>query len=133
MTEDERNSLERDAGVAAASIGGALTQLLASTWDNGRFIVKGQAVAITTIRKLLARIEKRQGQRMVRLADDLDAQRITADEWQREMKRVIDSAHVLSAALALGSIAQAVKDVDVQARIASEWAYFDNFAAEVRK
>src|SRR5688572_4669380 len=126
MTWQEEQQRERDATEEALLIGGLLAVLLglrAGTrrieWDavRQRFTVEGRAVSIITIRKLLAKIEGDIGVRVSTFTDHLKAGRWTVDQWQRETIRVIGAAHILSGALAVGSIRAAVKDRDVQARI----------------
>jgi hypothetical protein len=100
--------------------------------DVGRFYVNGKSVSITTIRKYLQRIERNLGRRLTKLTDDLEAQKITLAKWQREFERSITSAHILAGALAVGGINAAVRNDEIQARIASELKYADNFGDEVK-
>jgi hypothetical protein len=141
MTWQEEQQREQDAREEALLIGGLLAVLLglkAGTkrilWDaqRQRFTVEGRAVSVTTIRKLLSTIETSVGARLLTFTDNLESGRWTADQWQRETAKTIGSAHVLAGALAVGSIAAAARDRDVQARIISEERYADNFGDEVR-
>jgi hypothetical protein len=99
--------------------------------DVGRFYVEGKSVSITTVRNYLNRIEERMEKRVDAMTDQLEAGVITVNQWSDGFKRIITSSHVLSAALALGSIKAAVNNADVQARIASELKYADKFASEL--
>lgn len=100
--------------------------------DVGRFYVNGKSVSITTIRKYLQRIERNLGRRLTKLTNDLEAKKITLAKWQRGFERSIISAHILAGALAVGGIASAVRNDEIQARIASELKYADNFGDEVK-
>jgi hypothetical protein len=96
------------------------------------FILDGRRVHIDTIREYLLRIEKRVGARLTKLTDDLAKKRISVNEWQRSFERYVTSSHILASALAVGGIAAAVRNADVQARIDSELRYADAFAEEIR-
>jgi hypothetical protein len=98
----------------------------------GRFYVDGRSVSINQIRSYLNRIERRVGKRVINLTNDLSKGRLTTDEWKRGFDRNITSIHVLTGALALGSIASAVRNTDVQGRIDSELRYADGFAQDIR-
>jgi hypothetical protein len=141
MTWQEEQEREQAAREEALLIGGLLAVLLglrAGTrpiiWDSvrKRFTVDGRAVSITTIRRLLAKIETSVGARLSTFTDNLESGRWTPEQWQRETSRSIGSAHVLAGALAVGSIYAAARDRDVQARIISEERYADNFGSEVK-
>ena len=99
----------------------------------GRFYVDGRSVSINQIRSYLNRIERRVGRKVIKLTDDLSKGKLTIDEWKRGFDRNITSIHVLTGALALGSIASAVRNTDVQARIDSELRYADGFAKDLRE
>lgn len=133
MTESEIEQAERSAREDAEWL--LLMVLLARgvTFDanSDRFHLNGRSVSVNQIRSYLNRIETRIGKKLNALTADLAAERITADQWAREFRRNVTSAHVLAAALSLGSIAAAVRNAEVQARIDSELAYADNFAEEI--
>lgn len=99
----------------------------------GRFYVDGRSVSINQIRAYLNRIERRVGKRVINLTDQLSKGKLTIDEWKRGFDRNITSIHVLTGALALGSIAAAVRNADVQGRIDSELRYADGFAKDIRE
>jgi hypothetical protein len=126
-------SLESDALEVADRIGGGLVVILNAQWKSGRFIINGHGVAIETIRNSLTRIESTISTMIGKLVDDLEAQTITVDEWTAETKKLIASSHVLSAALACGSIRTAAYDPRVTTRIYAEFQYFDKFAAQVKR
>ena len=134
MTDEEIEQAEKDATEDAEWL---LLLLLLSKKrveyraDVGRFYVDGKSVSVTTIREYLNRIERRIGGRMAKLADDLEAGRIKVDEWEREMRRNVTSSHVLAGALAVGSIAAAARNRDIQTRITDEWRYLRGFANDI--
>jgi hypothetical protein len=135
MTDEEIEQAERDAESDAEWL---LLLLLRNRKrvvfraDVGRFYVDGRSVSISTIRNYLNRIEQRIGRRIVQLTDDLEKGRITVDEWQTRFNRNITSMHVLTGALALGSIALAVRNVQIQRRIDDEIKFAANFAKQIR-
>lgn len=141
MTDAEILQNELSAQEEALLIGGLLAVLLGLKqgtkpvrWDadRKRFTVEGRTVSITTIRRLLTRIENGIGARLASYAENLEQGRWTADQWQRETTKTITSAHVLAGALAVGTIAASARDRDVQARIISEQRYADEFGKDVR-
>lgn len=135
MTETQIEQAEKDARKDAEAF--LLMLLLSSAVtfraDVGRFYVDGKSVSITTIREYVRRIETRIGKRLTKLTDQLDKGVIETAEWRREFERNVTSAHVLTAALALGSIRAAISNADVQARIDSELDYARGFGKEVNK
>lgn len=138
MTDAERERIERDAERDAEAL--ALLLLLKRRdariefrADVGRFYVDGKSVSITTIRGYIQRIEARLGKRVSSLADDLAKDRISVGAFQREFERIVTSAHVLAAALAIGSIAAAARNAEVEARLRSELEYADGFVKDLRE
>ena len=127
MTDPQIEQAEKDAREDAEWL--LLMVLLSSTVtfnaEVGRFYVDGRSVSINQIRSYLNRIERRVGKRVINLTDDLSKGKLTIDEWKRGFDRNITSIHVLTGSLALGSIASAVRNTDVQARIDSELRYAD--------
>jgi hypothetical protein len=139
VTESQTQQAEQDAQEDAQWL--RLALLLALIRQPGRvrfdaasdeFILDGRRVHIDTIREYLLRIEKRVGARLTKLTDDLAKKRISVNEWQRAFERYVTSSHILASALAVGGIAAAVRNADVQARIDSELRYADAFAEEIR-
>ncbi len=100
--------------------------------DVGRFYVEGKSVSITTIREYVKRIETRIGKRLSQLTTDLENGNITATDWREGFEKNITSAHILTAALALGSIKAAVNNSDVQRRINDELGYARKFGKKVK-
>lgn len=135
MTELEIEQAEKEAKRDAKWL--RLMLLLASTAyfnaELGLFYVDGEEIDIDTVRGYLNRIEKRIGKRLLLLTDNLAKGKITLAEWKRGFDRHVTSAHVLAGALAIGSIGGAVRNADLQARIASELRYGDNFRDEIEK
>lgn len=144
MTEAELKQAEKDAESDAEWL--ALLLLLyfrkkdrqgveIVTFDSakGRFYYNGKSVSVTQIRKYLNRIETRYAKRLDRITQQLMNDEITVAEWKREFDRSISSMHILAGALALGGIAVSARNAAVQAAIASETAFADEFAKAVRK
>jgi hypothetical protein len=135
MTDEEIEQAEKDATEDAKWL---LLLLLLNkkrvTYraDVGRFYVDGKSVSITTVRDYISRIERRIGNRILKLTDDLEAGRITLDEWRDGFTRNITSMHILTGALALGSIAAAARNADIQKRIDDELKYANNFAKQIK-
>jgi hypothetical protein len=99
----------------------------------GRFYVDGRSVPVSKIRQYLNRIERRIGNRVVAITDDLAAGRITLNEWKQRFTQSVTTGHVLAGALALGGIAAAVTNRTVQARINGELRYAHRFGRAIRK
>jgi len=137
VTETQLEQAQLDAERDAKEFKLMLLLLLASRVefrvDVGRFYIDGDSVSITTIREYVRRIETRIGKRLTKLTDQLDRGVIETAEWRREFERNVTSAHVLTAALALGSIRAAISNADVQARIDSELDYARGFGKDVDK
>jgi hypothetical protein len=135
MTDTQIEQAEKDARSDAEAF--LLILLLSSAVtfkaEVGRFYVDGKSVSITTIREYVRRIETRIGKRLTKLTDQLDKGIIEPREWQREFERSITSAHILTAALALGSIKAAVSNAEVQVRIDSELDYARRFGKDLDK
>lgn len=136
MTDAQIEQAEKDAKEDAEWL--LLLLLLGSarfSFDagKGRFYVDGKSVSITTVRNYLARIERKIGRRIATLTDQLEKGTVTAAQWRKEFERNVRSSHILTAALALGSIGAAVRNADVQGRIASELGYADGFAKDVKR
>lgn len=137
MTEQELDKLEKDAEETAAAF--LLLILLKRRdvdlefrADVGRFYVNGRSVSVTQLREYVSRIEKRTAKR---ISDDLDAlerEQISLAGFQAEFVKNISVAHVLTAALAVGSIAAAVRNEDVIATIESERDYANQFVKDIR-
>lgn len=136
MTDAEKDQAEKDANDDAKFL--VLLLLLGSArviWNSsvGRFYVDGRAVSIKSVRMYLARIETKLGRRLQKLTNELAAGRITLEQWHAAFEKTIRTSHVLSAALALGSIAAAVRNVSVNKTIAEQLAFADAFADEIRR
>lgn len=132
MTETQIEQAEKDARKDAEAF--LLLLLLSSKVEfrEGIFYVDDKSVSITTIREYIRRIETRVGQRLTNLTDELEKGEITADEWQKGFERNVTSAHILTAALALGSIRKAVQEPIVRSRIELELGYGERFGRKVR-
>lgn len=137
MTDEEIKEAEQDARDDAKWL--LLLLLLASgkiaQFDSasGRFRFNGRLVTVAQVRQYLQRIEKRMATRAVALLNELDAGKLSLDAFQRGFARIVRSSHILSGALATGSISSAVRNADVQSRIATELKYADGFVRDIRK
>lgn len=98
----------------------------------GVFLVDGRRVSVTTMRVLLAQIEKIGDLRIRKHVDDLVSGRITLEQWRERMGSTLRVGHWLSAALALGGLDAARNDNTLAARINSELAYLDGFYEDIR-
>lgn len=143
MTEAEQKQAEKDAWADAETLGLLLLlamrnrssrELADVRFDaqRSRFILKGRAVSVTTIRMYLRRIEERLSGRILKQLNDLEAGRITETQWKRSFDRSITSSHILAGALALGGIGIAVRNSTVQRNIESEISFADKFAGAIR-
>jgi hypothetical protein len=135
MTDEQIDKAEQDALRDAAAL--SLLLLLSKrrvTFDaaTGRFYLDGKSVSITQIREYVSRIERRTQAAIVQLTNDLEAGRITVDEWEQGFIRNVTSMHILTGAMALGSISAAVRNADIQSRIDDELRYARNFAQHIR-
>jgi hypothetical protein len=137
VTETQIEQAEKDAQRDASEWKLMLLLLIGSRVvfrpDVGRFYIDGESVSITTIRDYVRRIEARTGRRLTKLTNGLQRGEITPEEWQRGFERNITSAHVLTAALALGSIKAAIANDEVRARIDAELDYAAKFGREKKE
>lgn len=140
MTPDQQKEAERQATAKALLIGGLTAMLFARRgpgrnveFINGRFLIDGRVVSIATIRQQLLRIEDRFAAVMAEYARRLETGRWNVERWRNEMFWLIASSHILSAALAVGSIHDAAQDPIVNRRIDSESVYLSSFADQVRE
>lgn len=140
MTGDEIDEERKRAEALAKSIGGALAVLLGLktasrpvAWDaaRGRFVIDGRFVSVETVRRELRRLETGVGARMSNVTDRLASGNITLDGWRNEIKELIGSSHVLTGALAAGSVAAAAVLPVVQQRIESERKFADRFVKDI--
>lgn len=137
MTDEEIKEAEEEARDDAKWL--LLLLLLASSRmaqfdsESGQFRFNGRLVSVAQIRGYLQRIEKRMATRAVALLNDLDAGKLSLEAFQRGFARIVRSSHILSGALATGSIASAVRNADVQTRIAAELKYADGFVNDIKK
>lgn len=136
MTPEQINNLKIQAEKDAAELRLLLlTAKSGVTWesDTGRWRVNGRIVSIDSVRSYLLRIESKFGRQIVNLIDALEKEQITLAAWEREFDRTISSAHILAGAFAVGGIAAAVANADIETRIESEVQFADEFVSEIRK
>lgn len=97
----------------------------------GVFLVDGKKVSVTTIRLLLAQLEKIGKVRLRKHLDDLFAKRITVSEWQERTASALRVSHTLATALAVGGIDKANQNQESQDRINAELAFLAGFARDL--
>jgi hypothetical protein len=140
MTVEELEQEKKKAREAALVIGGALVIILGlrSTskpvlWDASRasFIIEGRYVSAKTIREQILRIRIASGNRIVILTDRLANGLISLEQWRDEMKSVVSTSHILTAALGSGSIAAAAANEAVVSAVVEERAFLDKFAKDI--
>lgn len=100
--------------------------------QSGQFIIDGRRVNQQTIRNLIDRIGDRMRRDMRQATEDLFANRIDLDEWQRTMDRKITSGHWASAALILGGLSVARRAGWLFDRIRQEKRYAQGFKNDIR-
>lgn len=145
MTENELKQAEKDAEKDAEMFG--LLLLLAMRErrgiaananvsfdrEKGIFIVGGRRVSPITLRMYLQRVQDRSAARIIRLTTELEAGRITYQEWLAAFKRQISSIHILAGALALGGIGTAILSRSTQKRIDEQFYFMGKFGAAMRR
>ncbi len=95
------------------------------------FFIGERRITGREMRRNLARLETVTGRRLTRLTDDLLANRITLNQWRTSFKAIIGGHHLLTGAMASGSLAKARITDRVAKRVAAEQAYADRFADEI--
>lgn len=127
-------SEREDAVKLASEVGAGLVALLTKAKWNGRyFVLDGKRVSITTIRKILRRIETVSARRLVRLTEKLYRNEIELADWKTEAMRTITSAHLLAGAVAGGSLEEAERDGYVSANTAKQHRYLAMFETDIRR
>jgi hypothetical protein len=134
MTDEEIQQAEKDARSDAEWL---LLLLLISRRakfraEVGRFYVEGKSVSIATVRDYVRRIEKRVGKRLLDLTDQLEKGEITVRQWREGFERNVTSAHILAAALAMGSIRTAARSVNTQKIVSGEMSRIGDLAKRVK-
>lgn len=141
MTESQIVQAQNNAIEDAAELG--LLLLLAFenrsgannvTFDPGTgvFRINGKKVSARSIISYLEKIDKRMARRLVKITRDLEAGKITLDEWKRNFDRTITSTHILLGAFAVGGIFAASRTPVLLDNLNLQYAYADRFAGEVR-
>jgi hypothetical protein len=144
MTPQEVKQAEDDAKQDAAKLGLVLLLLfrrhhgfeghkVVFDESTAKFRIDGRAVAVTSIRMYLTRIEDRLGQRLLKITTDLENRQISFAQWKREFDRTVSSIHILTAALILGSITKAANHRAVQERIDEQLKFGDDFGNAVQQ
>jgi len=144
MTEAEIKRAEKDAERDAKELGlllllafksrdGSIVKSVRFDIDKGKFYVNDRAVASRTIISFLERINDKMSRRLVKITSDLEAGRITVDEWKRSFDRTIKSSHILAGAFAVGGIVLASRNTFVNTQIDLQLEFADAFSEEIRK
>lgn len=141
LTNDEERELERQAEDASPIL---LLLLLFGRKNvrtnhqiefdrrKGVFKLDGKAISLTTIRILIAQIEKIGAKRMQQHLDDLLAKRITVEEWRKRSALTLMVSHRMAAGLALGGIDQTLDSEDLKKKTNEELGYLTNFASDIK-
>lgn len=97
------------------------------------FRIDGKVVSVTTIRVLLAQIEKLGGVRLKIHMNAFLSGEITLEEWVRRSASTIRVSHTLSTALAVGGIDRATTNEEAEKRIRAELNFLAGFEQDIRK
>lgn len=98
----------------------------------GVFIVDGKRVSESTMRTLMAQVEKIGRKRAEKHTADLIAGKIDLIEWRNRMRGTLRVSHWMAAALALGGLEAARNNQLLDARINSELTYLDGFYQDIQ-
>lgn len=98
----------------------------------GVFLLDGKVISLTTIRVLIAQIEKIGANRMQKHLDDLLAKRISVDEWRKRSALTLMVSHRMAAALALGGIDQIATSEELKKKTTEELNYLSGFASDIK-
>lgn len=135
MTITEQKQHEKNAAEVALVIGGWLAIFLqvkttrhVVEFRDGRFYLDGKRVAIHTIRGLLLKIETSVGREIAAITRKLETGEWDNERWREEIMKLIGASHVLTGALAAGSIAAAAANPTVQQRIEKQKSFLSRFA-----
>lgn len=100
--------------------------------SSGRFLIDGRPVGVRAVRRLLEKVESVGARRLKKHTQDLFDGRLDVRRWLELMRRDVAASHLLAAALALGTLEEAVASAAVAERVAKERSYLDGFAADLR-
>ncbi len=125
---------------AAQSMGGLLSILLAIqehskiTFDRNQaaFFIDGKKVTATEIRKELERLESSTAATVLTYNQRLYNDVWNVTQWREAMEKLAENSHILFGAIALGSIAAAVRASTVKRRIERDHKALKRFAAALR-
>lgn len=98
----------------------------------GVFVVDGRKVSQTTVRVLLAQIEKIGEKRVLALLKRLENGQITLQTWQRQMADLLKVSHLMAGALAVGGLDNAMRSNEVNNRTNAEIAFLAGFAGAIQ-
>lgn len=107
----------------AGSFGGLLSLLLAVkagtnvSFYDAAFFVDGKKVAAELVQKELGRVELKIAALIFSYNEKLFKKEWTLAKWREEMEKLVEDSHLLFAGLALGGIALAAVNTDVERRI----------------
>lgn len=134
------DQLIEQAKKTAGSFGGLLSLLLAVKrgatknieFRGAAFYVEGDRVTPALIQKELGRVELKIAATIFSYNEKLFKKEWTIVEWREAMEKLVEDSHILFAALAMGGIATAVKDVDVKRRIERDKKAVKRFSRALR-
>lgn len=100
--------------------------------ETGIFYVNGFRVPKNVIRGYIDRLERVSAVRLGEIVDDLEQRKIDLDEWKKQHDRRVRAMLILSGALALGSIEQALRSGRVLGLIEEQLRYSHKFERAIR-
>lgn len=100
--------------------------------QKGRFVVNGRTVSIRSIAKYLDRTNEKMARRLLLITKELEAGRMSIDEWKRNFDSTVTSTHILFGALAVGGIVNAIRKPSMIHAIDEQLTFADKFAEAIR-
>lgn len=98
----------------------------------GVFKIDGKVVSLTSIRVLIAQIEKISAKRLAKHLDEYLAGKISVEEWRKRSALTLMVSHRMAAALALGGIDQTVNNEELRQKTSEELKYLSGFASDIK-
>lgn len=141
LTTDEERELEQQADEASHSLllllflgrrGLITNRTVEFDPRRGVYRIDGKVVSLTTIRVLLAQIEKIGAKRIALHTELLKAKKITVATWLLRMAITLRVSHLMMSALALGGLDKATADAATNQRITDELRYLNGFGADIK-
>lgn len=131
----EAKTIAENADVLIAILLGLKTSSRRFTYDKATNTFTDGEIRITppTLRNFVERIQKAGGVRVREHTDAFLRGEIGVDDWRIRTGTTIVASHLLSSALALGSLITAKTDEDTVRRIGTELNYLDNFKNDITR